>query len=450
MNFKFSIFNFKFLAGLGLCLVLVLINVQTARADLVIDNGINFLKSKQDATGRINTGFSAPSQWSAIAFASYGIDVATVKNPTVSLKDFLLTDIPTEPSAATDWETRILAIVAIGDNPSSFGGMNFVSKLEGFYNNGQIGDTCSLNDDIFGLLALIASGSTSSTQIKQDVLIFILSKQDPADGGFGFSAPGCDWYSTSSDMTGAAAAALQKAKDVGFTNAGLDEAIERAKNYLLANQNADGGFGYFGSSDTDTTGWVLIALNALGMKDSDQAASARAWLISQQSTSDGGFLAFDWGSSTYLSNATTTAQAMIALAGKGWILRIYTAPVTPILTPTNTPTLTPTPTPTTNPGSSNNSSPANTPTPTPTSTPTPTKALPVQNNSSPFFNSIDDEIPSPTPKEEVLGTATEDDSDKDSKVAGVNSMKPYFVVLFSVLGVGSLAVYLLRKKSLIN
>src|SRR6185369_11034838 len=122
-------------------------------------------KTKQDVSGRITTGFSAPSQWSAIAFTINGVDVTTVKNPDVSLLDFLRTDVPASGSAATDWETRLLAIVAIGKNPTSFGGTNFVSNLESFYNSNQLGDTCSLNDDVFGLLALIAAGPASTDQI---------------------------------------------------------------------------------------------------------------------------------------------------------------------------------------------------------------------------------------------------------------------------------------------
>src|SRR3989344_4145306 len=211
------------------CIVLVIVflllpttNYQRIyiHADSVTDNALNFLKSKQDSSGKITTGFSAPSQWSTIAFAINGIDVATVKSSEKSLRDFLLTDIPSEPSSATDFENRILAIVAQGDDPTNFGGMNYVQKLESFYNNGQIGDTCSLNDDIFGLLSLIASGNTSTLQVKQDTLDFLISKQD-LDGGFSFSAPGCSWYSTSADITGAAIQALQAAKDIGLTNVGL-------------------------------------------------------------------------------------------------------------------------------------------------------------------------------------------------------------------------------------
>ncbi|HEX8931782.1 MAG TPA: prenyltransferase/squalene oxidase repeat-containing protein [Patescibacteria group bacterium] len=414
MNFKSQISKLKFLI-VGLLLLLVFVPV--VKADASLDNALNFLKTKQDAMGKITTGFSAPSQWSAIAFAVNNIDVATVKTSNNSLLDFLLTDVPGNSAAATDWENRILAIVAIGKDPTNFGGINYVTNLQSFYNNGQIGDTCSLNDDIFGLLALVASGNTASTQIKQDTLTFIINKQDPTDGGFGFSAPGCAWYATSSDMTGAAIQALTLAKNNGLTNANLNTAIARAKNYLLTNQDSDGGFGYYGASDPDSTSWDLQALNILGMQDSTQAQAARKYLLSQQSSTDGGIMAFDYGSNTLVSNASTTAQSVIALSGKGWVNTIFvpvtptptptesTVTITPTVTPTVTPTLTPTTTPTPNPiqsGSTSSSSSNSTLTPTsapaPTATPTPT-----QSSSTPVVLS-DNSVVTPTPQASITPT----------------------------------------------
>src|SRR3989344_6523343 len=117
-NLQFTIYKLFLIFAL---ILIAIFATGTIFADAVIDNGLNFLRSKQDSTGRINTGFSSPSQWSAMAFAINGIDVSTVKNPDVSLKDFLLTDIPSEPSSVTDFESRILAIVAINENPTDFG-----------------------------------------------------------------------------------------------------------------------------------------------------------------------------------------------------------------------------------------------------------------------------------------------------------------------------------------
>ena len=124
-------------------------------------------------------------------------------------------------------------------------------------------------------------------------------------------------------MTGAAIQALVAAKQNNLTDSNLDSSIDRAKNYLLVNQSTDGGFGYYGSSDTDTTGWVLMAFNVLDMNDSTASAQTKNWLITQQSGTDGGFLAYNYGLSSYVSNSTTTAQALIGLSGKSWILKNF-------------------------------------------------------------------------------------------------------------------------------
>ena len=82
-----------------------------------------------------------------IAFATGGIDI-TIKSVYFFAR-FFVGNVPSEPSAATDWETRILAIVATNGDPT-IGGTNYVTHPKVF-NNNQIGDECSLNDDIFGL-----------------------------------------------------------------------------------------------------------------------------------------------------------------------------------------------------------------------------------------------------------------------------------------------------------
>lgn len=343
MNFKSQISNRKFqIIGIGMLLFLCLF--KPAYADSAIDNGINFLKTKQDSTGKITGGFSAPSQWSAIALSANGIDVATIQNGSISLKDFLLTDIPTNASA-TDWESRILAIVAIGENPGNFNGINYIEKLESFAGDGQMGDICSLNDDIFGLLALIASDELANSKIKQDTLDFLIKKQD-ANGGFSWSPVGCSWYETSPDMTAAALQAFQAAKVHGVSHALLDDALAKVKNYIVLHQNSDGGFGAYGS-EADTTGWVLMAFNEIGMQNAIEAQKAKTWLLSTQQ-GDGGFVS--WSG----TDSTTTAQAIIALSGKGWVLKTYVksneqGSSTPTIVVTPTPTVvssvTPTPTP---------------------------------------------------------------------------------------------------------
>lgn len=398
-------------------LFIVFLFLPIVRADSATDNGINYLKSKQDSSGQITGGaFSDASPWAAIAFGANGVDIDTVKKETNSLKDYLLNNKPTSLSAITEWEKWILAITATGSNPYNFGDVDFVATIKSasYYNNNQLGETNAVNDDWFGVLALVSAGTDNSDSVLNDAVSFIISKQN-GDGGWGY-AVGAD---SDSNDTAAAIQALVAAKNIGMTNASLDDAINNAKTYLFGTRHvASGGFLYDTmpwSTDPDiySTSWALMALNVLGMGDSAEANSARNWILSQQS-SDGGFLALDWSTFTYVSNSTTTSDVLTALAGKGWVVSIYT-PTTnstpapspsPTSTPTPAPTPSSTPTPIPSPISTPTPAPTATPTPTPTPSPTPSPTSTPITLANPSFT-IPTPTPSPTPQPEVLGQSSQ-------------------------------------------
>src|SRR3989338_9437074 len=89
-------------------------------------------------------------------------------------------------SQATDYERRILAIVAAGENPTSFAGTNWVIRLGDFFDGNQIGATGLLNDDAWGILAFRAAGISSNDKrvtAPRDVLL----QNQNTDGGWGFA-----------------------------------------------------------------------------------------------------------------------------------------------------------------------------------------------------------------------------------------------------------------------
>lgn len=339
-------------------------------ASLVLANNLDaitlgntFLQSNQDETGKI-TGYGGESQWAAIAFASSNADVTSIKNPSASLKDFLLSDKPADNAAATEWERRILAIVAIGENPSNFGGTNYIETLQALSKDNQIGDPSLLNDDIFGLLALIASGDLANQKIKEDALTFIINHQ-ATDGGFSWSADSsCGWCGSDGNDTASALQALQAAKNNGMTHPNLDTTIEKGKGYLLSTQKSDGGFAYdtFSEADGSSTAWALMALNALDLSSSPEAEKAVSWLKANQGT-DGGF---QWMSG-YGGDTYTTSHAVVALNGKSWIIKIYTPAASP--SPTATPNVSPLPTATPLPTPITSVSVSPTPSPSPSPSP---------------------------------------------------------------------------------
>ncbi len=233
-------------------------------------------------------------------------------SPSSAPSDYLKTVTGTK---AIDFEVPILAITALGKDPRNFGNQDLVAKLESFHTAGQIGDPTTLNDDIFGLLALVSAGQPLTDPAIADVKSFLLAHQN-ADGGWSFSAP------TGSSDSNTTATAIVALAAVGV--AAADIHIVNGLNYLKTAQNADGGFTYdpksqYGTaSDSSSTAWVLWALNALSI---DQATwskgsnTPKTFLeLTQNST---GFFQNDTGDTTESSfTPVATAYAVIALNNK--------------------------------------------------------------------------------------------------------------------------------------
>jgi len=370
------------LAGLVLTILMGFYSVVRADNNEIVTAGLNYLRSQQDAdSGKIN-GFGGESDWAAIAFSANNIEVDDVKNGDISLRDYLLADLPVPDSAATVWERKILAIVAIGEDPSNFGGVNFVENLENLYSENQIGDPTLVNDDIFGILALIASGPLGSQDILADALDFVISHQYK-NGGFSWTTDTtCPWCGPDSNDTAAAIQALKAAQDRGLNHPDLETALDMAEEFLLlTTQKENGGFGYDSFSDADgsSTAWALMALNVLNLDESPEATKAAAWLAANQNSGGGFHYQAGFGSDT-----STTSHAVIALSGQSWILDIFDPEAVSTPTPTSSPTTSPSPTPTPEP----TPTPSTSPTPTPKATPTPTPSPSPSPSSTP--------TPSPT------------------------------------------------------
>lgn len=241
------------------------------------------------------------NSWSTMALSSIGA------NPTA---EYLKT---VSGSTALDYSAPILAITSLNQNPRTFGSEDYVAKLKTFHTNSQIGDTTTINDDIFALLALIAAGEDISSGAGNDAKNFILNNQG-SDGGWGFSVGG----SSDSNMTSTAIVALKAA---GVSPS--DNHIQNGLEYLKTAQNDDGGFTYdphssYGTaSDSSSTAWVLWALNSLGVDQntwSKNGNSPRAYLESQQHAD--GWFKYQSNSTPDAFSTTTTAYVVIALAGK--------------------------------------------------------------------------------------------------------------------------------------
>lgn len=248
--------------------------------------------------------------WVAMALAAAGetVDVSSLK--TVS------------GDKATDYAAAILGLTANNKDPRSYPASDFVKILKDHYNNGQIGETTLVNDDIFGILALISAGVPSSDTVIANSKAFILSHQNN-DGGWSFASSGA------SD-TNDTASAIEALLAAGVTK--TDAAITKAINYLKSAQNSDGGFPYDPVSqwgtDTDSasTAWVISAVSAIGedahswTKDNHNPIDA---LLTLQAPS--GFFRYQTGIEPDSFTSVSTSYALVALSGKSYPVAKFTA-----------------------------------------------------------------------------------------------------------------------------
>ncbi len=216
---------------------------------------------------------------------------------------------------ATDYEKTILALTAAGENPKTFGNIDFVAQLKTFYRDNQIGSSDLLNDDFWGILALVSAGESISDQIIQDSKNFILTNQNE-DGGWSYSIGGA------SD-TNDTAVAIMALLEVGIPPDG--SVIIEAIDYLKLNQNDDGGFPYLpgGESDSGSDSWVISAIYKLGQDPYNWSKNDKNPIdhLKSLQRSDG---SFKWIASEDKGYPILTVYAVIALTGNYYpINRLY-------------------------------------------------------------------------------------------------------------------------------
>lgn len=237
------------------------------------------------------------SSWTAMAlsYAGQTPDMSFEKNVTAS--------------AAIDLEVPIMALAAAGDDPRTYGSADLVAALKGYASGGQIGDASLLNDDIFGVLALLAAGVPTSDSVVSDSVSFIKAHQN-SDGGWGYAVGG------SSDSNTTAAAVMALVAD-GVSSS--DASITQAVSYLHALQQSNGGFFYDGSStssDASSDAWVAMAIDALGGGMSAWTKGGNTPITDLQTmvTSDGA-VENTPGAGENSFTPVTTAYVVIALGG---------------------------------------------------------------------------------------------------------------------------------------
>ncbi|MHA1765822.1 MAG: prenyltransferase/squalene oxidase repeat-containing protein [Promethearchaeota archaeon] len=227
---------------------------------------LSYILQFQESNGSIQDD-QMLSDWAAIAISANDFDLNEINEFNKSLYDYLNESILIIESV-TDIERRILALAAADIDPRDMD-IDLVNELYKYYNQNQIGETYLVNDDIFGMLALIAAGESQDNEILQNTKNFVLNNQK-SDGSFSYHIMG----NGDVDDTAAAIEALIIFK----TELEVQNALNLARSYLLESQNNDGGFG-FNKNDSESnlgsTSWAIRAIYTLGENPQDWIKNAK-------------------------------------------------------------------------------------------------------------------------------------------------------------------------------
>jgi hypothetical protein len=276
--------------------------------DPEVADALDYLRGEQATDGSI--GSFVDSAWVAMAIAASDEDPHDWQEGGNSIVDYLAANAGSAGSS-TDYSRMILAIVASGEDPTNFGGRDFVSLLEGTYDDTsqQIGDESSLNDDAFGIMALVAAGQSQGSQIITDAVSFLIDNQN-GDGGWGYSV-GSD---SDVNMSSAVIMALISGGELASSGP-----LVGALAYIKSTQQAGGGFLYWGSTDAETDSWAINAIVACG-----EDPNGAGWRSTVGNTPVDDLLTYQQaGGEFYFQDglpgawpSQTTAKAIIALLGE--------------------------------------------------------------------------------------------------------------------------------------
>jgi len=284
-------------------------------SDSEVAGALNYLRGQQGADGSISD--FATSAWAVMAIAAAGEDPHSWQvgsNPTIV--DYLTTNAGSA-SSTNDYSRMILAIAAVDEEPTNFGGVNFLSQLQATYDGSQIGNISLLNDDFWGVIALISAGEDPASTIIQDSVSFILTNQN-GDGGWSW---GVGQASDADDTAAAIMALIATGQSAG--SAPITDALA----YIKSTQMDNGGFESWGSTNSATDSWGIDSIVASGGNPTSTGWQSGLGndplddLLSFQNQ-DG---SFNWTPATPSNKELMTSYAITALLGVPYPVAILQA-----------------------------------------------------------------------------------------------------------------------------
>ena len=203
----------------------------------------------------------------------------------------------------TDNARVILGLTAIGKDVTNVGGHNLLKGLD----NMAYVQKQGINGPIFTLIALDSHNYPTMGDVTREKLIQVILDAQLPGGGWTLSGENAD-----TDMT---AMAIQALAPYYKTNETVKAAVDKALEALSALQRNDGGFGSWGTVNSESCAQVIVALTALGI---DPATDSR--FVKNGSTVLGALAGFyvDGGGFKHTAdgerNGMATEQGYYALA----------------------------------------------------------------------------------------------------------------------------------------
>ena len=245
----------------------VLLAAEAAYAKLVAEMGEK-LDEIYKTTGDFIQGLGTPTvnstggEWMVIGLARSGrpVPAGYYDNVVEYVKAKADANERLHRAKVTDNARVILALTAIGKDVTNVGGHNLLKGLD----NMAYVQKQGINGPIFTLIALDSHNYPTMGDVTREKLIQVILDAQLPGGGWNLSGENAD-----TDMT---AMAIQALAPYYKTNETVKAAVDKALEALSALQRNDGGFGSWGTVNSESCAQVIVALTALGI---DPATDSR-------------------------------------------------------------------------------------------------------------------------------------------------------------------------------
>ena len=238
----------------------VLVAAEAAYAKLVAEMGKKLdeiYKTTGDFMGTLGTPTvnSIGGEWMVIGLARSGrpVPAGYYDNVVEYVKAKADANERLHPAKVTDNARVILALTSIGKDVTNVGGHNLLKGLDSM----DYIQTQGINGPIFTLIALDSHNYPTMGDVTREKLIQVILDAQLSNGGWNLSGNDAD-----PDMT---AMAIQSLAPYYKENEAVKAAVDKALDVLSELQLATGGFGSWGTENSESCAQVIVALTALGI-----------------------------------------------------------------------------------------------------------------------------------------------------------------------------------------